>query len=42
LYRDVGFTVDHVDRAYVIDVPAASAAPGGDEARARPPASGRA
>jgi mycothiol synthase len=25
LYRDVGFTVDHVDRAYVIDVAPASA-----------------
>jgi ribosomal protein S18 acetylase RimI-like enzyme len=24
LYRDVGFTVDHIDRAYVVDVPAAS------------------
>src|SRR5207302_6050555 len=42
LYREVGFTVDHVDRAYVIDVLAASAAPGGNETRARRPASGRA
>jgi mycothiol synthase len=42
LYRDVGFTVDHIDRAYVADVPAGtSTAPGGDEDRARPPASGR-
>ena len=25
LYRDIGFTVDHVDRAYVVDIPARSA-----------------
>jgi mycothiol synthase len=43
LYHDVGFTVDHVDRAYVVDIGArASPAPDGADGRARPPASGRA
>jgi mycothiol synthase len=27
LYHDIGFTVDHIDRAYVVDVPAAPTAP---------------
>jgi mycothiol synthase len=27
LYRDIGFAVDHVDRAYVVDVPALAQQP---------------